>query len=83
MRRPNDMKKITRKELKGYDGTGGRPAYIAYRGQIYDVTESFLWKGGKHQALHLAGTDLTEELDKAPHGEDMLSRVQVVGTLID
>ncbi len=76
-------KEFTRKQLSRFDGKEGRPAYIAYRGKLYDVTESFLWMRGGHQALHQAGEDLTEVLDTAPHGEDLLERVPVIGKLID
>ena len=76
------MKRITREKLKEYNGIDGKPASIAYMGQVYDVTDSFLWKRGKHQVLHSAGIDLTEDLKDAPHGEDMLSRVSVVGILL-
>ncbi|UCF95867.1 MAG: hypothetical protein JSV89_11845 [Spirochaetaceae bacterium] len=75
-------KKFTRQELSRFDGQEGRPAYIAYKGKVYDVTESFLWMGGRHQALHRAGDDLTEVLDTAPHSEDLLERVSVVGRLV-
>jgi predicted heme/steroid binding protein len=75
------MKEFTRQELAMYDGTNGRPACIAYRGKVYDVSNSFLWKGGRHQVLHHAGKDLTEELDQAPHGSDLLERVPVIGVL--
>ncbi|MBS7647430.1 MAG: cytochrome b5 domain-containing protein [Candidatus Bathyarchaeia archaeon] len=75
------MKKFTPKELAKYDGKNGKPAYIAYKGKVYDVSTSFLWKNGKHQALHIAGVDLTEALKQAPHGEDVLKRFPVVGIL--
>ncbi len=75
------MIQLTIEELAKYDGKEGRPAYIAYYGKIYDVTHSFLWKGGTHQVVHHAGKDLTEELKKAPHGASLLSRVPLVGTL--
>ena len=74
--------KLTLQELSRFDGKEGRPAYIAYRGNVYDVTDSFLWMGGRHQALHQAGEDLTDVLDDAPHGLDLLERVPWIGTLI-
>ncbi len=77
------MLELTLDELARYDGTDGKPAYIAYEGKIYDVSESFLWQGGKHQALHRAGADLTEALADAPHGPDLLTRVPIVGRLRD
>lgn len=73
------MKEFTRKELKRFDGKNGNRALIAYEGLIYDVTNSFLWQDGRHQVKHLAGSDLTGELDKAPHGIDFLKRFPIVG----
>jgi predicted heme/steroid binding protein len=75
------MKSYSLEELKEYNGKNGNRAYIAYEGLIYDVTDSFLWQGGKHQVSHYAGLDLTGELDKAPHGVEFLIRFPVVGYL--
>jgi predicted heme/steroid binding protein len=69
-------------QLSLYDGKDGRRALFAYNGRLYDVSGSFLWKGGRHQALHLAGRDLSGLLSTAPHGEDLLQRVPVVGRLV-
>ncbi len=77
------MRKFTEKELQKYNGQNGMPAYIAYKGKVYDVSESFLWKGGKHQALHSAGEDLAEALKNAPHGEEFIKKYPVVGMLYD
>jgi len=74
-------RKFTLEELKQYDGREGRPAYIAYKGKVYDVTDSYLWIDGDHQGQHVAGKDLTEEMSLAPHGEDTLGRVKLVGVL--
>jgi len=75
-------RKFTLEELKQYDGRNGRPAYIAYKGKVYDVTESYLWIDGDHQGQHVAGKDLTEEMALAPHGEEMLQKVKLVGVLV-
>ncbi|MGC8816230.1 MAG: cytochrome b5 domain-containing protein [Candidatus Hadarchaeum sp.] len=77
------MRKFSREELAVYDGREGRPAYVAYRGKVYDVSSSFLWKGGRHQARHRAGEDLTEAMGKAPHGDELLATFPVVGILVD
>jgi len=75
-------KKFTLEELKQYDGREGRPAYIAYKGKVYDVSESYLWISGDHQGQHEAGKDITNEMKYAPHGEEMLERVKLVGILV-
>lgn len=54
--------------------------WIAYRGYIYDVGESRLWKNGMHYE-HWAGQDLTEELREAPHSDTVFSKFQCVGIL--
>jgi len=75
-------KKFTLEELKQYDGREGRPAYIAYKGKVYDVTDSYLWIDGDHQGQHVAGKDLTEEITLAPHGEEILQKVKLIGVLV-
>jgi predicted heme/steroid binding protein len=69
-------------ELKQYDGREGRPAYVAYKGKVYDVTDNFLWIDGDHQGEHTAGKDLTEAIAAAPHGEENLERVKLIGVLV-
>jgi predicted heme/steroid binding protein len=66
---------FTERELQQFDGTRGKPAYIAYEGVVYDVTASSLWRGGQHKDLHCAGTDLTRTKLRTPggppsHGEE-------------
>jgi predicted heme/steroid binding protein len=78
----NPEKKFKLEELKKYDGRDGRPAYIAMKGKVYDVTESDLWADGNHQGLHEAGKDLTEEIADAPHGEEILNNVKLIGKLV-
>lgn len=77
------MRKITREELGLCNGRNGAPAYIAYNGLVYDVSGCFLWKGGRHQAMHDAGRDLTEALKEAPHGQNLLERAVLIGELSD
>ncbi len=61
------MKDFTLEELAGFDGKGGRPAYVAYQGVVYDVTESAMWPEGDHEGMHSAGQDLTADQPDAPH----------------
>jgi predicted heme/steroid binding protein len=76
------MKVFTIEELKKYDGSQGI-AYIAYKGKVYDVSQSFQWKKGVHQIRHHAGLDLTAALKQAPHTPDSLFKFPVVGKLAD
>lgn len=76
------MQEIDRKTLAEYDGTNGKPVYVACQGKIYDVSKSKLWKEGRHQKRHNAGADLTEDMDAAPHKPDVLRRFPQVGILV-
>jgi len=75
------MKNFTEKELAQYDGKNGRPVYVSYRGKVYDVSSSFLWRDGNHQVLHSGGVDLTDAVEQAPHSGDVLEKFPVVGIL--
>ena len=72
---------LTLSELREFDGKSGKPAYVAFKGKIYDVSESKLWKEGKHQSLHSSGSDLTEAIANAPHAEEVLMKFPVVGEI--
>ncbi len=72
---------MTPEQLGGFDGREGRPAYIACKGRVYDVTNSRLWMNGVHAMKHLAGNDLTEALRNAPHGEDKILAMPQAGML--
>jgi len=78
----SNKKVFTKEELRKYDGSNGL-AYVAYRGKVYDVSQSFHWKRGIHQVVHCAGCDLTGALAQAPHGTDMLEKIPIVGELLD
>jgi len=75
------MKEYSKEELARYDGKNGNPAYVVYKGKVYDVSASFLWRDGTHQVLHSAGEDLTDALEQAPHGGDVLEKFPIVGTV--
>jgi predicted heme/steroid binding protein len=61
------MKDFTASELAAFDGLEGRPAYVAYKGVVYDLTDSAMWAGGSHEDMHKAGGDKTAEQEDAPH----------------
>lgn len=77
------MLELTLADLARFDGLAGAPAYIAFRGTVYDATHSFQWQAGRHQVVHRAGRDLTSDLGPAPHGADLLARLPAVGILVE
>ena len=74
---------LTPAELSSFTGRDGSPAYFAYGGMVYDATESKLWRKGNHMGKHQAGFDLTEMLKLAPHGEDRVRQLPVIGKLVE
>ncbi|HMA53815.1 MAG TPA: cytochrome b5 domain-containing protein [Acidobacteriota bacterium] len=76
-----ELEEFTLEELADYTGRGGKRAYIAFKGNVYDVTESSYWTDGEHLGEHLAGSDLSAEMDSAPHGPDHLDNVKLIGRL--
>ena len=58
------------------DGKEGRPGHLVYAGELYDVSESKLWKDGVHMGRHFAGGELTEAMSDAPHGPEVLQKVK-------
>jgi predicted heme/steroid binding protein len=65
--------------LQAFDGKNDSPAFIAHKGKVYDMTALKLWKSGVHMK-HQAGHDLSDSIAKAPHGEEKLEKLNVVGT---
>lgn len=75
---------FTLEELKQYDGSNGRPAYVAINGVVYDVSLMRGWGGGTHFGLY-AGNDLTDECYQC-HGdqiEEVLNKIPKVGLLAE
>lgn len=77
----NSIPQFTKSQLALRNGQDKPMIWVAYKGLIYDVTESRLWKNGKHYE-HWAGQDLTEELTDAPHSESVFHKFTVIGKLI-
>lgn len=73
------MLKLTVEELSKYNGLNKKPAYIGYKGKVYDVTKVF--QNGEHAGVK-AGTDITDILSKGPHQEDIFTNFPVVGNLV-
>ncbi len=75
-----ESKEYTLQQLALRNGQDKPEIWIAYHGTIYDVTDSRLWKDGKHYE-HWAGQDLTLELKDAPHTEKVFERLEKIGML--
>jgi predicted heme/steroid binding protein len=69
-------------ELAFYNGRDGRPAYVAVSGIVYDVSGRKEWENGIHADLYHVGTDLTIQMESAPHGKEVLQHFPQVGTFI-
>ena len=74
------MKTYTRSQLALRNGQDKPEIWVAFQGLIYDMTESKLWKNGKHYE-HWAGQDLTPELADAPHSEKVFEKFTPNGIL--
>jgi predicted heme/steroid binding protein/uncharacterized membrane protein len=75
------MQEFDANELQKYDGKEGKPIYVAYKGKVYNVSGSKLWRDGLHMKRHHAGQDLTADIQGAPHEPDVLDRYPKIGTL--
>lgn len=73
-----DLPVFTTSQLSLRNGQDRDEVWCAYKGLIYDVTRSKLWRDGKHYE-HWAGQDLTDELKDAPHTVNVFDKFTVVG----
>ena len=72
---------FTRSQLALRNGQDKPQIWVAFNGIIYDLTDSRLWRNGRHYE-HWAGQDLTDELKDAPHTEKVFDGWEAVGRLI-
>ncbi|MFM6977060.1 MAG: cytochrome b5 domain-containing protein [Sphingobacteriaceae bacterium] len=76
----NSLPSYSRSQLALRNGQDKPEIWVAFEGKIYDVSESRLWKNGKHYE-HWAGQDLTDELKDAPHTRQVFEKFEVIGRL--
>ncbi len=75
------LPEYTEQQLALRNGQDRPEIWCAYKGLIYDVAKSKLWRNGKHYE-HWAGQDLTPELDfGAPHTAYVFDNFKVIGRL--
>ncbi|MFN5556076.1 MAG: cytochrome b5 domain-containing protein [Chryseotalea sp.] len=75
-----ELPRFTLQQLALRNGQDKPQIWIAYKGFIYDVSASRLWKNGKHYE-HWAGQDLTQELSDAPHTDAVFEKFTKIGML--
>lgn len=75
-----DLPVYSRSQLAQRNGQDRDEIWIAYKGLIYDVTHSRMWRNGKHYE-HWSGQDLTDELPDAPHTERVFEKFAPIGRL--
>ena len=77
----DDLPIVTRSQLALRNGQDKPEVWVSYRGVVYDVSRSRLWRDGKHYE-HWAGQDLTDELADAPHTENVFDKFKAVARLV-
>ena len=77
----NELQPFTKSQLALRNGQDKPEIWVAYKGLIYDVTTSRLWRNGKHYE-HWAGQDLTAELAQAPHEDWVFQNLKITGRLV-
>ena len=75
-----NLKTYTINQLALRNGSDKPEIWCAFNGLIYDVSQSKLWRNGKHYE-HWAGQDLTDEMKDAPHTQHVFEKFDIVGRL--
>jgi len=75
-----DLPVISLPQLALRNGQDKPEVWVAYKGIVYNVSKSRLWKTGTHYE-HWAGQDLTHELVDAPHTDEVFGRFEAIGKL--
>jgi predicted heme/steroid binding protein len=78
----SNLPTITKPQLALRNGQDKPEVWVAFKGLVYDVSASRLWKNGKHYE-HWAGQDLTDELKDAPHTDKVFDKFKVIGRLVN
>jgi predicted heme/steroid binding protein len=73
-------REFTLEELSQYDGSNGKPAYVAVEGIVYDVSNEGSWAGGTNLGL-TAGKDYTSQFSSYNGNNKILSELPRVGIL--
>ena len=74
------LPEYTKAQLASRNGTDRDEIWVAYKGLIYELNKSRMWRNGLHYE-HMAGQDLTAEMESAPHNENVFDKFKIVGKL--
>ena len=77
-----EQRKFTLEELSQYDGSNGKPSYVAIEGIVYDLSKESAWVLGTHFGL-TAGKDLTEQFNSCHGMIKILNNAPKVGILTE
>lgn len=75
-----ELKTYTISQLALRNGSDKPEIWCAFNGMIYDLTNSKLWRNGKHYE-HWAGQDLTDEMKDAPHTAHVFEKFEIIGKI--
>lgn len=75
-----DLPEYTHAQLALRNGNDREEIWCAYKGLIYELNRSKLWRNGKHYE-HWSGQDLTDEINDAPHTEFVFDKFEPIGRL--
>ena len=76
----NSLPSVSLAQLALRNGQDKPEVWIAYKGLVYDVSPSRLWKNGFHYE-HWAGQELTAEIADAPHTDEVFRKFKAIGKL--
>lgn len=77
----DDLPHYSKSQLALRNGQDKPEVWIGFKGFIYDISSSRLWRNGRHYE-HWAGQDLTDELAEAPHSDYVFSKFSIIGKLL-
>lgn len=77
----NNLSEFSLAQLALRNGHDKEEVWVGYKGLIYDVSLSRLWRKGTHYE-HWAGQDLTDELKDAPHTANVFLKFKIVGKIV-
>ncbi|HEY5587656.1 MAG TPA: cytochrome b5 domain-containing protein [Candidatus Paceibacterota bacterium] len=74
------QQKFTLEELSKYNGIGGKAAYVAINGIVYDVSSIQSWAGGVHHGVS-AGSNATEYFNTCHGDSKILDKLPKIGVV--